>query len=174
MLSRLPLLRLSLFLITLLSLFAVASAQDADVSHARQLYDAGKFAEAQAAYESAIAANPSSAAAQAGLARSLLRQEKIDQARETITKAVAAQPNSAALLSALGDVQFRFAEMGEAEGSYLKALKLDPKEVHAYLGLVEVYAAYSLYRRAYDQLQHAHEIAPDDIEVRRMWMATSS
>ena len=172
MLSRLPLLRLSLFLITLLSLFAVASAQDADVSHARQLYDAGKFAEAQAAYESAIAANPSSAAAQAGLARSLLRQEKIDQARETITKAVAAQPNSAALLSALGDVQFRFAEMGEAEGSYLKALKLDPKEVHAYLGLVEVYAAYSLYRRAYDQLQHAHEIAPDDIEVRRMWMAT--
>jgi predicted aspartyl protease len=170
--ARLLLPRLALLILQTLSLLAGAFSQDADLSHAGQLYQAGKFAEAQAAYEGVLAANAGSAPAQAGLVRSLLRQEKIDQARETINKAIAAQPNSAVLLSALGDVQFRFAQMGEAEASYIKALKLDPKEVHSYLGLVDVYAAYSLYRRAYDQIQRAHEIAPGNVEVQRVWMST--
>src|ERR1039458_5557110 len=55
--------------------------------------------------------------------------------------------------------------------SYLTAKKLDPKEAHAYLGLARLYRSYSLYRKAYDELQIAHGIAPDDIEVQRAWLA---
>lgn len=170
--ARLLLPRCVLFVIQLLSLLAGGVSQDADLSHAGQLYEAGRFAEAQAAYEAVLKSDANSAHAQAGLVRSLLRQEKIDQAREDINKAIAAQPNSSVLLSALGDVQFRFGEMGEAEVSYLNAKKLDPKEVHAHVGLVYLYSAYSLYRRAYDQLRLAHDKAPDDIEVQRLWMET--
>jgi predicted aspartyl protease len=172
MIQRLLRPRFALLILQGLSLLAGGFSQGADLTHADQLYAAGKFAEAQSAYEAVLTANVSLARAQAGLVRSLLRQEKIDQARETVNKAIAAQPNSAALQSALGDVQFRFAQMGEAEASYLSARKLDPKEVHSYLGLVDVYAAYSLYRRAYDQIQRAHETAPDNIKVQRVWMST--
>jgi len=161
-------------LLVLSLLFPVGSgmAQDSNLPRADQLYQSGKFAEGQAAYEAVLKANATSAPAQAGLVRSLLRQEKVDQATETATKAVAAQPNSAALLSALGDVQFRLAQMLEAEMSYVNAKKLDPKEIWSYLGLVNVYLAYSLYRHAYDQLKRAHDIAPGDIEVQRFWMST--
>jgi hypothetical protein len=74
--------------------------------------------------------------------------------------------------AAKGDVQFRRAEMSDSEVSYLTARKIDPKEVRAYLGLARLYRCYSLYRKAYDQLQAAHEIAPDDIEVQRAWLST--
>jgi len=83
-----------------------------------------------------------------------------------------AQPNSAALLATKGDVQFRLGEMAAAETSYHSAQKSDPKEFRAYLGLARLYSAYSLYRKAYDELQTAHAIAPENIEVQRAWLST--
>ena len=100
----------------------------------------------------------------------MLRQQKIDEALNAVNAALAAQPNSAALLAAKGDVQFRLAEMPDAELSYLTAKKFDAKEVHPYLGLARLYLAYALYRTAYDQLQIAHQIAPDNIDVQKAWL----
>ena len=100
----------------------------------------------------------------------MLRQQKIDEALDAVNTALAVQPNAAALLAAKGDVQFRNGEMSDAESSYLAAKKLDAKEVHAYLGLARLYGSYSLYRKAYEQLQSAHEVAPDNIEVQRAWL----
>jgi tetratricopeptide (TPR) repeat protein len=138
---------------------------------ADQLYRAGKFAEAEASYRGLLKADSKMVPEQVGLVRAMLRQQKIDEAFDAANTALAAEPNSAALLAAKGDVQFRRAEMPDAELSYLTAKKLDPKEVHAYLGLARLYACYSLYRKAYDLLQTAHEIAPDDIEVQRAWLS---
>ena len=147
-----------------------APAIGPELAAADQLYRAGKFAEAEASYQALLKTDPKLVPAQVGLVRAMLRQQKIDEAFDAVNAELAAQPNSAALLAAKGDVQFRRAEMPDAEGSYLTAKKLDPKEVHAYLGLALLYRSYSLYRRAYDQLQSAHEIAPDDIEVQRAWL----
>jgi tetratricopeptide (TPR) repeat protein len=141
------------------------------LSAADQLYRAGKFVEAEASYRALLNADSKLVPAQVGLVRSLLRQQKIDEAFDTANASLAMQSNSAALLAAKGDVQFRRAEMSDAELSYLAAKKLDPKEVHAYLGLARVYRSYSLYRKAYDELQIAHEIAPDDVEVQRAWLS---
>ncbi|MGB0046957.1 MAG: aspartyl protease family protein, partial [Terriglobales bacterium] len=44
--------------------------------------------------------------------------------------------------------------------------------VHAYLGLARLYRAYSMYHIAYGELQIAHQIAPDDIDVQRAWQST--
>ena len=137
---------------------------------ADQLYRAGKFVEAEASYRALLNTDSKFVPAQVGLVRAMLRQQKIDEALDAVNTAWTAQPNSAALLAAKGDVQFRRAEMSDAELSYLAAKKLDPKEVHAYLGLARLYRSYSMYRMAYGELQIAHEIAPDDIEVQRAWL----
>ena len=142
-----------------------------DLAAADQLYRAGKFAEAEAAYRSLVKADSKLAPAQAGLARAMLRQQKLDEALESVNNALAAQPDSAALLAAKGEIQFRLGEMPDAEKSYLAAKKADAKEVHAYLGLAQLYSSYSLYRKAYDQLEKAHQIAPTDIEVQRAWIS---
>jgi tetratricopeptide (TPR) repeat protein len=143
---------------------------DSEPAAADQLYQAGKFAEAESSYRALLKTDPKLVPAQVGLVRAMLRQQKIDESLDSVNNALATQPNSAALLAAKGEVQFRRGEMSDAEVSYLTAKKLDPKEVHAYLGLARLYASYSLYRKAYEQLQSAHEIAPDDIEVQRAWL----
>jgi tetratricopeptide (TPR) repeat protein len=137
---------------------------------ADQVYRAGKFAEAEASYLALLKNDGTLMPARIGLVRAMLRQQKIDEAFEAVNVALAAYPGSPTLLAAKGDVQFRRGEMAEAEVSYLTAKKLDPKEVRAYLGLARLYASYSFYRKAYDLLQGAHEIAPDDIEVQRTWL----
>jgi len=147
-----------------------ARAVQPEMAAADQLYRAGKFAEAEAGYQAILKADSRVLPAQVGRVRAMLRQQKIDEALDAANTALATQPSSAALLSAKGDVQFRRGEMYDAELSYLTARKLDPKEVHAYLGLARLYGSYSLYRKAYDQLQRAHEIVPDDIEVQRAWL----
>jgi len=167
-----------LFLFSPLSLFsddANPPAVPPELAAADQLYRAGKFAEAEASYQvvlkNAVLKNDAKLVpAEVGLVRAMLRQQKIDEALDAVNTALTTQPNAEALLAAKGDVQFRDGEMSEAELSYLGAKKLDPKEVHAYLGLARLYGSYSLYRKAYDQLESAHEIAPDNIEVQRAWL----
>src|SRR5450759_1078109 len=147
-----------------------APAIDQELATADQLYRAGKFAEAETRYQALLKTDSKLVPAQVGLVRAMLRQQKIDEALDAVNTGLATQPNSAALLAAKGDVQFRRAEMSDAELSYLAAKKLDPKEVRAYLGLARLYRSYSLYRKAYNELHSAHEIAPDDIEVQRAWL----
>jgi len=147
-----------------------APALPSDLAAADQLYRAGKFAEAETGYKAILKIDSKIVPAQVGLVRAMLRQQKMDEALDAVNAALAVQPNSAALLAAKGDVEFRRAEMPDAELSYLTARKLDPKEVRAYLGLAQLYRSYSLYRKAYDQLQSAHEIAPDNVEVQRAWL----
>jgi tetratricopeptide (TPR) repeat protein len=142
-----------------------------ELAAADQLYRAGKFAEAEASYQALLKTDAKLVPAQVGIVRAMLRQQKIDESLDAVNNALTAQPNSAALLAAKGDVQFRRAEMPDAELSYLAAKKLDHKEVHAYLGLARLYRSYSMYRIAYGELQIAHEIAPDDIEVQRAWLS---
>jgi tetratricopeptide (TPR) repeat protein len=147
-----------------------APAMASGLAAADELYRAGKFSEAEASYQALLKSDSKLVPAQVGLVRAMLRQQKIDEALDVASAALAAQPDSAALMAAKGDVQFRRAEMPDAELSYLTAKKLDAKEVRAYLGLAQLYRSYSLYRRAYDQLERAHEVAPDNIEVQRAWL----
>jgi tetratricopeptide (TPR) repeat protein len=174
----------NILVFVLLSLPTIAIGEDAlpasinpTLAVADQLYRAGKFAEAEISYQTLLRADSNLVpaqwiAAEVGLVRAALRQQKIDEASDAVKVALATQPDSAILLTAKGDVQFRLGEMADAEGSYRAAMKLDPKEFHAYLGLSRLYRSYSLYRKAYELLRTAHEIAPDDIEVQRAWLRT--
>lgn len=146
-----------------------AAPANSALAAADQLYTTGKFAEAADSYQALLKTDAKLVAAQAGLIRCLLREQKVDDAQATATSALAAQPNSPPLLAVMGDVDFRLAQMPEAEAAYRKALQIDPTQVRAYLGLARLYRVYSLNRHAYDELQRAHQLAPDDPEVQRAW-----
>ena len=146
------------------------AAQKAEFDSAYTLYRSGKYAEAAAKFQALVKADPKMVLAQAGLVHSLLREQKIDDAQAAAIRALTLQPNSGPLVTTMGDVQFRLGEMPEAERSYLKAQSLTPNDPAPYIGVARVYRAYSLYRRAFDQLNRAHQIAPDNPDMQRMWL----
>ena len=119
-----------------------------------------------------VKADPRNVAAQLGLVHSLLHEQKIDEAQAAAIRALTLQPNAAPLVTAMGDVQFRLGEMPEAERSYLKAKSLNPNDPAPYIAVARVYRAYSLYRHAFDELDHAHKIAPDNPAMQRVWLET--
>ena len=148
---------------------ASTSALTSELAQADKLFFAGRLDEAATKYQAIANADPKAVAAQVGLIRIYLIQQKLDQAQATMKAALAAEPNSALLMLTEGDVDFRLGKLPDAERAYVKAQNLVPKEPAPYLGLARVYRAYSLYRRAYDEVQRAHEIAPGDVAVQLMW-----
>ena len=149
---------------------AKAPAPDADLASADQLFRAGKFADAETSYQAILQKDGKLLPAEVGLVRSMLKEQKIDESLDAVNKALAVTPDSAALLAVKGEVHFRRGEMSAAETSYLTANTIDPKEVRIHLGLAKLYSSDSLYRKAYDQLETAHTLAPSDIEVQRAWL----
>ncbi len=144
--------------------------QNASMGSADMLYRSGNFAEAAAKFQAIVKVDPKNVLAQVGLIHSLLREEKIDEAQAAAVTALAVQPSSDLLVTAMGDVQFRLGEIPEAERSYLKAQGMNSRNPAPYVGAARIYRAYSLYRRAFDELNRAHQIAPDDPGVQRMWL----
>ncbi len=141
-----------------------------DLTAANQLFQSGHFAEAIQKYQQVLKADPKLVPAQAGLIRAYLRDDQPDPAFELAKSSLSAQPNSPPLLAAMGSVQYRRGELPEAEVSFKTAIKNDPNLVEAYLGLAQLFRTALLYRRAYDQIVRAHDIAPQDPEVRRAWI----
>jgi predicted aspartyl protease/Tfp pilus assembly protein PilF len=144
--------------------------ENPDLVAANQLFQSGSFADAILMYQHALKTDPKLVPAQAGLVRAYLRDGQVDSAFDLAKSSLASQPNSALLLAAMGAVQYRRGEIPEAETSFLSAKKADPKLIQTYLGLAQVYRTALLYRRAYDQVTRAHEIAPQDPEVQRAWL----
>ncbi len=136
---------------------------------ADQLFAAGKIPEAGARYQALVNADPKSVPAQVGLIRCYMMVEKLDEAQATADAAIALQPDSWLLQLTLGDLRFAEGRMPESERAYVKAENLKPGEAAPYLGLARVYRVYSLYRRAYDNLKRAHEVAPNEIQVQVLW-----
>jgi tetratricopeptide (TPR) repeat protein len=146
------------------------ASQSSDTAAADQLFMSGMFAEAQAKYQAIVNINPASVAAQVGLIRTYLIQQKLDQAVASANAALAVLPNAPLLVLTMGDLQFRLGKIPDAERSYIKAKNLGPKDPAPYLGLTRVYRSYSLYRRAYDEMNRARELAPNDFAVQMMWL----
>jgi tetratricopeptide (TPR) repeat protein len=139
------------------------------LAEADRLFAAGKTAEAAAQYQAIVNADPTSIPAQVGLIRADMMMQKLDEAQVAVDKALAQQPSSWILQLTLGDLNYAEGRIPEAERAYVKAENLAPKEAAPYLGLARVYRAYSLNRRAYDNLKLAHEIAPNELPVQLVW-----
>jgi tetratricopeptide (TPR) repeat protein len=146
-----------------------ASAVMARLAEANQLFAQRKIPDAAIKYQEIVKADPKVALAQVGLMRCLLMMHKVDNAQAAATAALAALPTSPQVLTAAADVQFRSGKIPESEKLYVKAENLDPKAPEPYLGLAQIYKAYSLYGRAYQNLKKAHEVAPNNPPVQLMY-----
>ncbi len=148
---------------------ATSSSAGSVLAEADRLFASGKIPEAAAKYQAIVNIDPSAVGAQVGLIRSDMMMQKLDEAQAAADAALAIEPKSWLLQLTLGDLQYAQGKIGEAERSYLKAGNLKPDDAAPYLALARVYRAYSLNRRAYDNLKRAHEIAPNEIAVQVLW-----
>ncbi|HEX6879340.1 MAG TPA: tetratricopeptide repeat protein, partial [Terriglobales bacterium] len=141
---------------------------------AEKLYNTGEFLRASKEYEVLVKASPTLVPARVGLIRAYLKMEKVKDAFDSANLGLAEDLNSAPLHSVMGDVRFRRGELAQAEGEYRSALNTDKQNIDAILGLARIYTAFSLHKRAYELVNAAHKIAPDNPEVQRAWLRTLS
>jgi tetratricopeptide (TPR) repeat protein len=156
---------------------------------ASRLYQARKFEDAAAKYQAALAQDPHSAEAYAGITRCYLKAGKMHEADESAKKAAQALPDSETIHVALGEVYFRQGKMHDAEREFLNVvnpveLKPETSDVatlhgwsdgaRAYLGLARLSEAVSMPRRARQMLQKAHTLNPGDVEIKWRWLNSLS
>lgn len=149
-----------------------AGSSEVSLKDALKLYRTGHFDDAIAKYQAVLQQDPKSGEAYAGMARSLLKQEKIAEALDIATKGVAQAPDSPAAHSALGDVLFRNGEIHDADVEWVKAANAHQPDARALLGIARLENAMSLYARAKHTLDRAHQLDPDDPDIRRRWLST--
>jgi tetratricopeptide (TPR) repeat protein len=151
---------------------APPSAEASPLLEAQQLYRKGEFDAAVEKYQAILKQEPKSAAAYAGLARVYLKQKKVDDAAAAAKSAIDADATSAAAHIALGEVYFRQGKFIEAEHEFLPVVQTNAKEARANYGLARVYFASSFYFHAKVQIDLAHQLDPEDPDIRRKWMST--
>lgn len=111
---------------------------DGLIAKGNQLLNDGKLAEAAAAYEDVLRADPKNATGFAGLAWARVQQDKLDEAEATLKKSLAYEPNNAAAHYMLAVTFFRRDRLNEAMSSFEKSLELNGKNARArhYLGVI--------------------------------------
>jgi tetratricopeptide (TPR) repeat protein len=144
-----------------------------DLTAASLLYRQGQFDAAIQKYQQFLTEKPNSAEAYAGLTRAYLKQKNVQLANETISKGVQVADGPAVRI-ALGEVYFRQGKIPEAELEWVNAINSGHLDARAYLGLVRVDKAMSLYKKAKDKIDKAHELDPNDPDIQRYWIETLS
>src|SRR5438270_7993215 len=142
------------------------------LSEALRLYRTGRFDEAIAKYQAALQQDAKSGEAYAGMSRYLLNQQKVAEAFEAASKGVSESPDSPAAHSALGEVLFRKGELRDADVEWVKAANAPKPDARAFLGISRIEDAMSLFGKAKRSIDHAHELDPNDPEIRRNWFST--
>lgn len=141
------------------------------LSEAHRLYNQGQFDSAVQKYQQALARKPDLAEAYAGLARVYMKQKNVRLADETISKGVEVA-DSPRVRVVLGEVYFRQGKISEAEHEWVNMINSGHGDGRAYLGLARVADALSLYKKAKDRVDKAHQLDPDDPDIQKYWIET--
>lgn len=155
-------------------LFAISCGVVAHVppTEADKALIAAKYAKAESLYKANLSAHPGDAESIAGLVHSLLDEQKVQDAADTVASALAASPNSPPLITLRGEVEFRQGTPWLASHSAAESFKLDPCNPRTQLLLADLARIGSRYATAQKTLITAHELDPEDQEIRQEWAAT--
>jgi tetratricopeptide (TPR) repeat protein len=138
---------------------------------ARSLYRKGDFDGALTKYEEFLKAHPQSPDGYAGKVRVYLKEKKVDLAEQAAEQGLA-QSNSALIRVARGEVWFRQGKIVEAEKEWVDVINSGHPEARAYLGVARVRNAIAMYRTAKSMVDKAHELDPEDPDIREEWIST--
>jgi tetratricopeptide (TPR) repeat protein/predicted aspartyl protease len=143
------------------------------LAHARDLYWSGDFAKAIAEYQAIVAAGGTEAAeAYVGLTRVYLTQKIPAEAYVAAQKAVQTDAHLDEAHVALAEVYFRQGRIADSEPEFQVPLRNHVASARACYGLSRIYRATSHYKLMRMAVGKAHELDPQDPEIRRAWFAT--
>lgn len=135
-------------------------------------FRAGRFADASAALQRVVAAEPQNGPAHAALVRALLRQGRVAAAAASAERGIALVAASGPLLAASGDVSVRQGALSRAGQLYSYAAAADVSCARAHLGLANLDLLERRNRSAKEHLERAHALDPDDPEILLGWAST--
>jgi len=98
----------------------------------------GNLDEADKAFQTALAQQPTQVGALLGLGRNALQRDRPEEAKQWLDKALAVAPNNVAVWQFEGDYQQKQANWPAAEAAYTKVLALDAKNLPARISLIAV------------------------------------
>jgi tetratricopeptide (TPR) repeat protein len=124
-------------------------------------------------YKVVLQKDPKSPEAYAGLTLAYLRQKDVERAYETVTSALKVA-DAPTVHVALGEVYYRQGKIPEAEQEWTSVINKGILDARAYWGLSLVRAARSLYQQAQELLDRAHELDPQDPNIRNRWLRSLS
>ncbi len=133
---------------------------------------AADYSKAESLYRAALDTHRGDARLTAGLVHALLREQKVQEAADAVTVALAAAPNLPALITLRGEVEFRQGAPWMAGNSASDSLKLDPCNPRTYLLAADVARIMSLYATERRTLTTAHQLDPQDPDIRAEWIET--
>jgi predicted aspartyl protease len=142
------------------------------LGEAKTAYRTGKLTEAADKYTKALAMDPKSGEAYAGLIRVYLKQEDVDKAHETAKQGVAVAPTASDLQTALGELYFREGKITDGEQQFVKVINSGAQDARAFLGLATVREALSMYKQEKHFIEIAYRLDPSDPDIQKAWMYT--
>jgi hypothetical protein len=140
------------------------------LSDAEVVFNEGDHAKAETMLKDELVKTPNDPDKSALLIRALLWPRKTSEAADVLNKALAAHPDSAALLTEKAEVLFRQArpwDVGTALGAALKVDPCYPRADILYAWLASAESNHATYRKA---VLTAHQIDPNDAEIRSYWL----
>jgi len=132
------------------------------------------YAKAAGLYQAGLTSHPGDTELTIGLVHALLHQQKVQEAADTVKVSLAVAPNSAALITLRGEVELRQGMPWIAAQSVYEARKLDPCNPRNHLLLSDLEELSSLYASGRKELEVAHQLDPEDPEIRGEWIHTLS
>jgi predicted aspartyl protease len=144
-----------------------------DLGAAISLYRRGNFPDAIARYQRFVQEHPQSPDGYAGLVRVYLKQKDVEQAAQTADKGIAAA-DSPRMRSARAEVWFRQGKIHDAEKVWVDIVNSGYPEARSYLGLSRIRDAIAMYKTAKVLIDRAHELDPNDSDIREEWIGTLS
>jgi len=133
-------------------------------------YLAGDFAKAEGLYQAALAKSPGDPALANGLVHSLLRQQRLMDAASAVQSLIGDKSAPAALLTLRGEVELSQGEPWTASDTAGASAKLDPCNPRTVFLIARLAGLTSRYATERRLLAGAHQMDPDDPEIRAAWM----
>lgn len=135
-------------------------------------YLAGDFSKAAELYKAALAKGPEQVDAGIGLVHSLLRQQRVVEASDAVRGLIGEKPTTAALLTLRAEVELRQGEPWSAAETASASAKLDPCNPRTMLMFARLAELNSRHATARKLLASAHQLDPEDAEIRAAWIET--
>ncbi|HWA93273.1 MAG TPA: aspartyl protease family protein [Terracidiphilus sp.] len=141
-------------------------------SPAVNAYAQGNYKLAEELYSQELAQRPKDAMLSAALVQTWLREGEVDKAAAQAAKSLADNPGSAIALTAQAEVEFHRGQPWLALTTLAAAAKADPCYARIHFVRSRILRIDSQYASERAEVQAAHEIDPNDPDIRNAWLST--